>query len=173
MTRMEKVITLLICYFPTHFGVLAMKLSHLALTLLLLGSAGFAQAQNCTVKLEGNDRMQFDQKEVTVNASCRTITLELHHVGTLPAAAMGHNIVVTATADANAVAADGLKAGASAGFLKANDERIIGHTDLIGGGQTTTATFPGNKLTAGGDYTFFCSFAGHTALMRGKLVVVP
>ena len=32
-------------------------------------------------------------------------------------------------------------------------------------------TFPGKKLTAGGDYSFFCSFPGHSTLMKGKLVV--
>jgi len=69
-----------------------MKISTLLLSLTLLGMAGFAQAQNCTIRLEGNDRMQYDQKEITVNASCATITLELHHAGKLPSAAMGHNI---------------------------------------------------------------------------------
>ena len=42
---------------------------------------------------------------------------------------------------------------------------------LIGGGQKTKITFPGKKLTAGGDYSFFCSFPGHSTLMKGKLVV--
>jgi len=148
-----------------------MKISTLLLSLFLLGAAGFAQAQNCTVRLEGNDRMQYDQKEVTVNASCRTITLELHHVGTLPIAAMGHNIVIAATSDANAIASDGLRASVAESHIKAGDTRVIAHTSMIGGGETTTATFPGNKLTAGGDYTFFCTFPGHSALMRGKLVV--
>jgi azurin len=29
--------------------------------------------------------------------------------------------------------------------------------------------FPTSALTKGGDYTFFCSFPGHAALMKGKL----
>jgi len=148
-----------------------MKISALLLSIALLGVAGFAQAQNCTIRLEGNDRMQYDQKEVTVSASCRTITLELHHVGTLPKAAMGHNIVIAATSDANAVAADGLRASVAESHIKAGDTRVIAHTNMVGGGETATATFPGNKLTAGGDYTFFCTFPGHSALMRGKLIV--
>jgi azurin len=28
-----------------------------------------------------------------------------------------------------------------------------------------------SKLTAGGDYTYFCSFPGHFVLMNGKLIV--
>jgi len=148
-----------------------MKISTCLLSLAFLGAAGFAQAQNCTVKLEGNDSMQFDKKEVTVSASCSTITLELQHVGKLPSAAMGHNIVIVATPDANAVAADGLRAGLANSHIKPDDSRVIAHTSLIGGGETAKATFPGNKLTAGGDYTFLCTFPGHSALMRGKVVV--
>jgi len=148
-----------------------MKISTCLLSLALLGAAGFAQAQNCTVKLEGNDSMQFNQKEVTVNASCATINLELHHIGKLPAAAMGHNIVIVATSDANAVAADGLRAGLANAHVKPDDARVIAHTSLVGGGETAKASFPGNKLKAGGDYTFLCTFPGHSAIMRGKLVV--
>lgn len=144
------------------------------LALALLGCAGVAQAApNCAIKLQSGDNMQFDQKEVTVSAACKTISLELVHTGKLPVAAMGHNIVVAATADADALARDGIKAGAAAGYLPAGDARVLGATKLIGGGETTSATIPGNRLKAGGDYTFFCSFPGHSALMRGKIVVTP
>lgn len=151
-----------------------MKTSSLLLAVALFGAAGAAQAAaNCTIKLDSNDRMQFDQKTVTVSAACRTISIELHHSGSLPVTAMGHNVVVTTTADAANVARDGLKAGAAGSYLPAGDKRVLGSTKLIGGGQSTTATFPASALRAGGDYTFFCSFPGHSALMRGKLVVVP
>jgi azurin len=40
---------------------------------------------------------------------------------------------------------------------------------VIGGGETTTVTFPTSKLKKGGDYTFFCSFPGHWSIMKGKL----
>jgi len=150
-----------------------MKRFPVLLAVFLFAAAGFAQAENCTVRLEGNDRMQYDLKEVTVNASCETITLELHHVGALPLAAMGHSIVIAASADVAGVASDGLKATLADGYIKPGDTRVIAHTSMIGGGETTTTTFPGNTLTAGGDYTFFCTFPGHSALMRGKLVVEP
>ncbi|MNP84385.1 Azurin [compost metagenome] len=51
------------------------------------------------------------------------------------------------------------------------DARVIAATTLVGGGQKTKVTFPGKKLMAGGDYTFFCSFPGHSMLMKGKLTV--
>ena len=149
-----------------------MKLSHSLLALALFGAAGMAQAAgNCTVSLKGDDAMKFDLKEATVSASCATITLELTHTGKLPAAAMGHNVVVSKTADLAGVARDGMKDGAAGAYVPAGDARVIAHTALIGGGQKTKITFPGKKLTAGGDYSFFCSFPGHSTLMKGKLVV--
>jgi azurin len=138
----------------------------------LLGAAGFAQAAgNCTVSLKGDDAMKFDLKEATVSASCPTITVELTHTGKMPVAAMGHNVVITATKDVDAVARDGIKAGVAGNYVNKADARVIAATTLVGGGQKTKVTFPGKKLAAGGDYTFFCSFPGHSMLMKGKLVV--
>jgi azurin len=149
-----------------------MKLSRTFVAIALLSAAGMAQAAgNCTVSLKGDDAMKFDLKEATVSASCPTITLELIHSGKLPVAAMGHNVVVSKTADLASVARDGMKAGAAGAYVQANDTRVVAHTSLIGGGQKTKVTFPGKKLTAGGDYSFFCSFPGHSTLMKGKLVV--
>ena len=144
------------------------------LALALLGVAGMVQAApNCTVKLKGGDNMQLDQKSVTVSAACKSINFELEHTGKLPVAAMGHNIVVATTADTAALAKDAIKAGAAANYVPAGDARVLAATKLIGGGQTTSVAIPGSKLKAGGDYTFFCSFPGHSALMRGKVVVTP
>jgi azurin len=143
-------------------------------TLLVIASlfaAGLAHAQNCSIDLEGNDQVKFDKETITVDASCEAITINLKHVGKLPAEAMGHNVVITATADYQAVAQDGLNAGPAGDYLPADDPRIIAHTEIIGGGETISATFPGNKLEAEGDYTFFCSFPGHWTSMKGRLIV--
>lgn len=146
--------------------------TRLLAALVLLGAAGMAQAAgNCTVSLKGDDAMKFDLKEATVSASCATITVELAHTGKLPVAAMGHNVVVAKTPDMAGIARDAIKAGAASGYVAQGDARVIAHTDMIGGGQKTKVTFPGKALTAGGDYTFFCSFPGHSSMMKGKLVV--
>jgi azurin len=42
----------------------------------------------------------------------------------------------------------------------------------VGGGESDTITFDFSKLEVGGDYTFFCSFVGHFAMMQGKFTVV-
>ena len=83
---------------------------------------------------------------------------------------MGHNWVLTKTADYTAVANAGMAAGLDKDYLPVDDKRIIAHTKVIGGGESTSVKFPVSKLTKGGDYTFFCSFPGHYGLMRGKLI---
>lgn len=149
-----------------------MKISQTLIALALLGAAGMAHAAgNCTVALAGNDAMQFNLKAATVSASCPSITIELTHVGKLPVAAMGHNVVVSTTADMAAITAAGIKAGAAGGYVPKGDARVVAATTLVGGGQKTKISFPGKKLTAGGDYSFYCSFPGHSTLMKGKLTV--
>ncbi len=146
--------------------------SKILATLALLGAASAVQAApNCTIKLKSNDAMQFDLKTATVSASCPKINIELAHTGKLPAQAMGHNVVVSQTADMGAISAAAIKAGAAAGYVPEGDAKVIAATTLIGGGQTTRASFAGNKLKAGGSYSFFCSFPGHSSLMKGTLVV--
>jgi azurin len=59
--------------------------------------------------------------------------------------------------------------GLAANYVPANDARVIAFTKIIGGGETTSVTFPASKLTKGGDYTFICTFPGHYVIMRGAL----
>lgn len=149
-----------------------MKYTRILSPVALLCAASFAHAApNCTIKLQGDDRMQFDQKSVTVSASCPTITIELAHTGKMAAQVMGHNVVISKTPDVAAVAAAGMKAGVAAGYVPKGDARVIAATPVIGGGAKTTAKFAGNKLKAGGDYTYYCSFPGHSSIMKGTLVV--
>jgi azurin len=83
---------------------------------------------------------------------------------------MGHNWVLTKTADMQAVANAGVSAGLEKDHLPPGDKRIIAHTKIIGGGESTSVKFKTSLLTKGGDYTFFCSFPGHSGLMKGKLI---
>lgn len=141
------------------------------LFLFALLFAGAAHADNCSIDLKADDAMKFDKTDVTVSAACATITITLAHVGKLPVAAMGHNVVIAASGDVQALGTAGMSAGAAANYVPPGDARVLAHTPLVGGGGTTTATFPGKVLKAGGDYTFFCSFPGHWAIMKGKVIV--
>lgn len=140
----------------------------LALGGLMLGSP--AWSQECSLTINGNDQIQFDKKELRVSKSCKEVTVTLKHVGQLAANVMGHNWVLTATADYQAVATAGQAAGPP-NYVPAGDARVLATTTVIGGGQETSVKFDTSKLTAGGDYTYFCSFPGHFVLMNGKLIV--
>jgi azurin len=134
----------------------------------LLGCSSLAAAKTCQLEIEGTDQMTFNKKELAVAADCTEVQLTLKHTGKLSAQQMGHNWVLTETKDMNAVATAGMSAGLQGNYVK-EEPRVLAHTKVIGGGETTSVTFPTSKLKKGGDYTFFCSFPGHWAVMKGKL----
>ena len=140
----------------------------LASPALWLVSSPAAAADACKLEITGTDSMQYDKKELDVPASCKEVTVTLHHSGKLPAAAMGHNWVLVSTPDLSAVATAGMGAGAASDYVQPGDKRVLAHTKLVGGGQTASVTFSTAGLKAGGDYSYLCTFPGHNALMRGK-----
>lgn len=133
--------------------------------------AADAQTSACEVVVEGNDQMKYNTDHIDISKQCKEFTITLKHVGTMPKAAMGHNVVISKTADIAAIVADGAGAGADGDFVKAGDTRIVAHTSLIGGGEETKVTFDPAKL-ADGEYSFFCSFPGHEGLMHGTVKLV-
>jgi len=130
-----------------------------------------AVVTDCATEIEGNDAMQYNVSSIVVPASCQDFKITLKHVGKLSATAMGHDVVIAKAADVSAVDADGIAAGATAGYVKPDDARVIAHTSLVGGGETTSVSFATSKLKDGGPYEFFCSFPGHSALMKGSISV--
>jgi azurin len=147
-----------------------MKYRHIAaLSVLLASSGAFAADKVCKVDIAGTDQMQFDKKEIVIAPDCTEVEVTLKHSGKLPAQAMGHNWVLTKTADAAGVAADGLGAGLPNDHIKKGDTRVIASTKIIGGGQTTTVKFPTSKLKKGEAYTYICTFPGHSSIMKGVL----
>lgn len=140
------------------------------IALCALLASGQALANNCELTVEATDTMQFNAKELTVPASCKEVKLTLKHVGTLPVNVMGHNWVLTKTADVSGVANAGIAQGLDKNYLPANDERILAATKVVGGGASTSISFDVSALK-GQDLTFFCSFPGHSAIMKGKFVV--
>jgi len=141
----------------------------LGLQAFLFTAPAQAADKECKLEITGNDAMQFDKKELAVAKDCTTVSVTLKHIGTLPAASMGHNWTLVKTSDVNGVTNDGLSAGLPANYIKAGDARVIAHTKVVGGGQSDTVTFPVSKLKAGESYTYVCTFPGHAALMKGTL----
>ena len=130
-----------------------------------------AVVADCATQIEGTDAMQFNVSSITVPASCTDFKITLKHTGTMPIAAMGHNVVISKASEMMAVAAEGMGAGASNSYVKAGDARVVAFSKLVGGGETTSVSFPVSKLKDGGPYEFFCSFPGHAAMMKGSIKV--
>ena len=130
-----------------------------------------AVVADCSTQIEGTDAMQYNVGSIAVPASCKEFKITLKHVGQMPVAAMGHNVVITKESDMQAVAADGMAAGLDANYVKPDDARVIAHTTVVGGGQTTSVSFPVSKLQGDGPHEFFCSFPGHSAVMKGAITV--
>jgi len=140
---------------------------------LALGAAGAAHAANvCSVNVEGNDAMRYNVANIDVPKSCANFTINLKHAGKMAKNVMGHNVVVARTADMHGIDADGIKAGLAADYVKAGDARVIAHSKVVGGGETTSVSVPVARLVAAGaPLSFFCSFPGHSALMKGTLTL--
>ena len=136
-------------------------------SLLAVSGGAFAADKVCKVDIAGTDSMTFDKKEIAVAADCTSVELTLKHTGKLPAQAMGHNWVLAKTADMQGVVNDGMGASLADAHIKKGDTRVIAHTKIVGGGQSDTVTFSTSALKKGEAYTFFCTFPGHSALMKG------
>jgi azurin len=148
-----------------------MKLMHTTLATIALNALALpvvAHADSCQVEISGNDLIQYDKKELAVPASCKEITVTLHHSGKQPREAMGHDWVLVKTPDLAGVDQAGLSAGLANNYVAPGDKRVLAHTKVIGGGETTSVTFSASILSKGGDYSYLCTFPGHSALMHGK-----
>ena len=85
---------------------------------------------------------------------------------------MGHNWVLSTDADFMPVATAAAGAGLANNYVPVGDDRVLAATAIIGGGEETSVTFSIENLSAGNAYTFFCSFPGHYAIMKGSFKVI-
>ena len=131
-----------------------------------------AAGGECEAVIVSDDAMKFDPKEIQVKSSCKQYKITLKHEGKMPKSAMGHNVVVSKSADKDGILADGQTAGEANNYVKAGDERVIAHTKLLSGGEQDSVTFDVSKLAKGEAYEYYCSFPGHYATMNGKLTLV-
>lgn len=119
------------------------------------------------ITIESNDAMQYSTNELRVKAG--EVKLTLKHTGKMEKAVMGHNLVILkAGTDVNAFGAKAAEAKDNDYIPAADEASIVAHTKLLGGGESDTITF---TITEPGTYDYICSFPGHLALMKGKLIV--
>lgn len=143
---------------------------------LVLATSGLlfspvAQAA-CEFDIEVGDTLQYSTDVIEADADCESVTINLKHTGQLPAAAMGHNWVLSADSDFQAIANAGMSAGLEQDYLPPDDERVLAATEVIGGGESTRIEFSIDALDPDGSYTFFCSFPGHWAAMKGTFRLI-
>ncbi|MCX7553471.1 azurin [Marinicella sp. S1101] len=143
-----------------------------ATTFILLLASTFAWANECELVVNSTDQMRFDKTEMSAPASCEEVTVTLNHTGQLAANVMGHNWVLTKTADFQAVATAGMSAGLDNQYVPPGDARVLAYSKVIGGGESTSVTFSTKGLSKDGEYTFFCSFPGHWAIMKGTFKLI-
>ena len=119
-------------------------------------------------EIEANDQMQFNKNELKAVAG-KEITITLKNVGKMDKAVMGHNfIVLKQGTDIPAYAKAAMDAKATDYIPASEAKNVIAHTKLTGAGESDTIKF---TITEKGTYDYICSFPGHYALMKGKLIV--
>ena len=142
-----------------------------ALVLVFASTPSTAQAQGCNAVVQSDDALRYLPHAIEVPRACKDFTVTLTHSGRLPVLAMGHNWVLAKQSDMAGVARTGMLAGADNHYVDPNDRRVIAHTNVIGGGQATSVSFAVSALQPGETYAFFCTFAGHSPVMQGSLVL--
>jgi azurin len=155
-----------------HIHSSTFKRFRLAIIVMLLSlSGGVAIAQDCAATIESDDALRYDPNIIEIPLACKTFTVTLKHTGRLPKLAMGHNWVLAKLSDLNGVARTGMLAGADKAYVDPKDTRVLAYTGIVGGGESASVTFDTAKLVQGERYGFVCTFAGHSPVMRGEIVL--
>ncbi|MEM7765701.1 MAG: azurin [Pseudomonadota bacterium] len=125
----------------------------------------------CTLNVLAGDNIAYSTNALSVPSSCSNVTVTLTHTGKLPKIAMGHNWVLMPESAVEEVAMAGMGAGADANYIPADEARIVAATDLVGGGESSSATFALGDLKDGETYVYVCTFPGHWSIMKGTFTI--
>ena len=125
-----------------------------------------AKVVDIKLNAEGNTmtEMKYDNTEIKVPVGS-TIHIKFTNKGT--DGAMVHNFVLITEGTADAVAAEGLKAGPSMGYVPKSADVLYG-SKLLQPKEETEFSIP---APAKGIYDFICTYPGHYKMMHGKLIV--
>ena len=117
--------------------------------------------------VNANDQMRYDRRQLRVKAGSR-IELTLNHTGSLDKQAMGHNLVILKPGTDLYDFIDRANTSVKNDFIPEGNDIVV-HTELIGGGESTTIAF---DAPAPGAYDFICTFPGHGGIMKGTFTVL-
>jgi azurin len=147
------------------------------LAIALVAATSAVRAQDATVlelKPSSNAAtpLAYDKTELTCKVGAK-VKLTMNNTGA--AVPQPHNIVVCKVGtDAKVMAAAMTMLTDPKGMEKAyvpESTDILAHTVFAQPGQTQSTEFTAPMEP--GDYPFFCTFPGHSALMKGVLKVTP
>lgn len=124
------------------------------------------------IVIEGDDLIRFNINRFEVKSG-QMVRLTLRHTGSLPAQAMGHNVVILKAGNVyyefGADVGENGGSGTNSFVPEVLRDRVIAFTKMIGGGESTTVEFQAPETP--GEYPFLCTFPGHFGQMNGNMVV--
>jgi azurin len=128
-----------------------------------------APTEPVTIVLTADDNMHYDQTVLHAKPG-QLVKFTLKNIGKLPIEQMGHDFVLLKKGtDIQTFATDAAKAKTNGYFPVEDQEEVIAHTEMIGGGDSTSIEF--TAPAEEGDYPYLCTFPGHWGTMKGFLVV--
>ena len=119
-----------------------------------------------TIRAVGNTmaEMKYDVENITVKEGSKVkITLINEGIDV----AMQHNILFVNFGKRKDLAAKAVQAGGDKNYIP-QDPNLIAASDMAMPGETVVLEFDAPKK---GNYEFFCSYPGHSMMMRGYLFV--
>lgn len=124
-------------------------------------------ASEVTLELGGTDEMKYTKETLSAPAGS-TITLNFQHMGEMSVEAMGHNFVLLKQGTNLEEFAQNAMMMKDNGYLPEDMSNVIVHTNMIGGGESTSVTF---EAPEPGTYQYVCTFPGHYGMMQGTLTI--
>ena len=126
------------------------------------------QKFDVNINIDGTDTMMYSKNSFEVKSG-QKVKLAFKNTGKLPKVAMGHNIVILKNSvDLIEFCNEAVKFPTNEYFPKGREKDVIVRTKLLGPGETDTVYF---MAPESGTYEFVCTFPGHFALMKGKMIV--
>tara|TARA_Y100001933_G_scaffold230900_1_gene248289 strand:+ start:117 stop:608 length:492 start_codon:yes stop_codon:yes gene_type:complete len=120
------------------------------------------------INIDGTDTMMYSKNSFEVKTG-QKVKLTFKNTGKLPKVAMGHNIVILKNSvDLVEFCNEAVKFPTNEYFPKGREKDVIARTKLLGPGEADTIYF---MAPESGTYEFVCTFPGHFALMKGKMIV--
>ncbi len=160
---------LLVALVGTSFGLTGCGRSDAPSSTTAAASSAPTADGKRAIELTADDTMKFNLTEIRAKPG-EPLRLTLKNKGQMPKQVMGHNWVLLKPMSESDVNAFGMKASSVApDYLPGDRSSVVAHTKLIGGGESDTIEF--NAPSAPGEYPFLCTFPGHFAIMKGKLIV--